>query len=159
MLVRLVGPDDVPAIIELAREMHGEAPFYRDLTYDPQKVEDLCRLCLNENNWLCLVAEDKDGAIIGFLAAVATPALFGPDIIVEDLAFYVRPQSRGTTAAVRMLRILEGWAPTIDAKRIRMGITTGTNPEQTSRFLNRFDYIETGWLYTKIVCPLPETQQ
>jgi len=127
MLVRLVGPVDVPAIIKLAREMHGEAPFYRDLTYDPQKVEDLCHLCLNENNWLCLVAEDKDGAIVGFLAAVATPALFGPDIIVEDLAF--------------------------------LGITTGTNPEQTSRFLNRFDYIETGWLYTKIVCPLPETQQ
>lgn len=159
MLARILERQDVPAIVALARVMHAEAPFYQDLIYDEQKVEALCGLCLDEDAWFCLVAQEEEGSIIGFLAAVATPTLFGPDLTVEDLAFYVLPDWRGTTAAVRMLRMLESWSTAIGAKRIRMGITTGTNPGQTARFLNRFDYVETGWLYTKIVCPLPETSQ
>lgn len=154
MLARLMEEADIAAIVHLAEAMHEEAPCYRDFTFDPKKVNALCQLCLNEEDWICIVAVEDDGRIVGFTAAGCIETLFGPDRMVEDLAFYVHPMSRGTTAAVRMIRMLETWAMAVNAKSIRMGITTGTNPVQTAKFLSRFGYVETGWLYTKSVCPL-----
>jgi GNAT superfamily N-acetyltransferase len=154
MLARLIEVWDTPTIVRLAEAMHAEAPTYRDLAFDPAKVEALCRLCLDSDDWICVVAVNDDQEVIGFTAAGVVPTLFGPDALVEDLAFYVDPAWRGTTAAVRMLRMLETWASVVGAKAVRMGITTGTNPVQTARFLSRFGYAETGWLYTKPLGPL-----
>lgn len=154
MLARLIEPDDVKYVVYLAEKMHAESPVYCQMTFDAAKVEALCNLCLNNEDWICIVAVTDDGTIIGFTAACVVPTLFGGDTIVEDLGFYVHAPWRGTTAAVRMLRMLETWAKSVGAVMIRMGITTGTNPVQTARFLGRFGYAETGWLYSKSVSPL-----
>lgn len=158
MIARLLEEADISYVVYLAEAMHAESPLYRDLTFDPQKVESLCRLCLNNEEWVCIVATSDDGTPIGFTAAGLVPTLFGPDTMVEDLGFYVHAPWRGTTAAIRMLRMLETWASVMGATMIRMGITTGTNPQQTAKFLSRFAYQETGWLYTKAVSPLSSTQ-
>lgn len=150
MLARLIKEADFDSVVSLARQMHAESPTYRDFAFDPEKVQALCQLCFDADEWICVVVED-DEAIIGFTAAGFVPTLFGHELVVEDLAFYVHPSRRGTTAAVRMLRMIETWSKTLGAKAIRMGITTGTNPTQTAKFLSRFGYAETGWLYTKSV--------
>ena len=151
MLARLIKEADFESVVGLAKQMHAEAPTYRDFAFDPAKVQALCQICFDMDDWICVVVEDDDGEIIGFTAAGAIATLFGHELVVEDLAFYVHPSRRGTTAAVRMLRMIETWAKTLGAKAIRMGITTGTNPTQTAKFLSRFGYAETGWLYTKSV--------
>lgn len=151
MLARLIQEADFDSVVGLAAEMHAEAPTYRDFAFDPDRVRSLCQLCLDANEWICVVVEDDDGLLIGFTAAGVVPTLFGHELVAEDLAFYVHPSRRGTTAAVRMLRMIETWAKALGAKAIRMGITTGTNPAQTAKFLSRFGYVETGWLYTKSV--------
>lgn len=156
MLARLLEERDVLSVVELARAMHEEAPVYRDFAFVDEKVAQLCANCLEREDWLCIVTEADDGMIVGFTAAVCVPTLFGEDAFVEDLGFYVHPAWRGTTAAVRMLRMLESWAAAMNASAIRMGVTTGTNPAQTGKFLQRFHYDLTGWLYTKPIGPLPE---
>lgn len=137
------------SVTALARAMHAEAPVYRSYAFDPERVRGLCLNCLNVPEWVCFVAEGDDGSVIGFTAGVLVPTIFGPDTFVEDVGFYVHPAWRGTSAAVRMVRMLEGWAQIMGASALRIGVTTGTNPGPTGRFLSRFGYDLTGWLYTK----------
>lgn len=155
MFVRQIESRDFDQVIELARTMKEEAPCYRDYAFNQYKVAGLCQVCLDDPDWICIVTENDDGELVGFTAAGCVEMLFGHDRFVEDLCFYVQPKYRGSSAALRMMNMLESWSTSIGAKAMRLGITTGTNPAQAGKFLTRQGFSETGGLYTKTICPLP----
>lgn len=156
MLSRPITPDDIPWVVGLAREMHGESPIYRTYAFDPAKIEAICANALTNPDWFCAVIEADDARVVGFVAAICVPSLFGHDRFVEDFGLYVTPLFRGTSAALRLLGLLESWARGIGARQVRLGVTTGTNPEAVERFLLRVGYGLSGRLYTKPICPLSE---
>lgn len=129
--------------------MHGEAPNYRAFPFADDRIWQWAELFLTDPNWLCILAVDEDCGPIGMFAVAAAPMIFSHELTVDDLVFYVHPQWRGTTAAVRMLRYLEAWVAGKGARQIRVGVTTGINLDQTKRFLQRFGFVETGVLLTR----------
>lgn len=134
-------------VVALAQAMHGESPHYSIYPFDGDVLASWARLCRENDDWLCLVAWE-DGRAIGFVAVGAVPMLFSREKTVDDLALFVLPERRGTTAALRLLRSMEPWAKS-RAREIRMGVTTGTNHDQAVRFFQRFGYKQTGVLLTK----------
>jgi hypothetical protein len=158
MRVRFMEEQDIPAIITLGRLMHREAPEYADFQFDENKLERLAQVCLSTSDWSTIIAEtevDGETAIVGFLVAAAVETFFGPDRFTEDLAFYVMPKFRGSSAAIKMLTLLEAWSNVVGVKRIRIGITTGINGDVAGRFLVRMGYADSGALYSKAISPLP----
>ena len=158
MRVRFMEERDIPAIITLGSLMHREAPEYAEFQFDEGKLERLGWVCLSERDWVTIVAETEvNGEVrpVGFLVAAAVETFFGPDRFTEDLAFYVMPGFRGTSAAIKMLTLLEVWSNAIGVKRVRIGITTGINGDVAGRFLLRMGYSDSGSLYSKAISPLP----
>ena len=158
MRVRFMEERDIPAIITLGSLMHREAPEYAEFQFDEGKLERLGWVCLSERDWVTIVAETEvNGEVrpVGFLVAAAVETFFGPDRFTEDLAFYVMPGFRGTSAAIKMLTLLEVWSNAIGVKRVRIGITTGINGDVAGRFLLRMGYADSGALYSKAISPLP----
>lgn len=147
--VRPLEATDLPAVLELARSMHDEAPHYRDFPFVDERFHQWAELFLSNPDWLCVLAIDENTGPVGMFALGAVPMIFGNEISVDDLVFYVHPAWRGTTAAIRMMRYLEAWAAGKGARQIRIGITTGINLEQTKRFLERFGFVQTGVLMTR----------
>jgi GNAT superfamily N-acetyltransferase len=134
-------------VAALARAMHSESPIYSQWAFEREVLMDWIKLCRDNEDWLCLIAWDN-GVPIGFLAVGAVPMLFNRARTVDDLALFVVPERRGSTAALRLLRIMEPWARQ-RAVAIRMGVTTGTNQRQAIKFLERLGYVQTGVLLTK----------
>lgn len=144
-------PEDLDELVELCRAMWHEAPRYRDHPFRPSKIGQWGQLFLTNEDWLCVIArKEVEGKLVpvGFVAAGAVEMLFCELKTVDDLGFFVLPEWRGTTAAVRLLRYLEAWGKAKGVE-IRMGVTTGTNQAQVGKFLARFGYEATGELYTK----------
>lgn len=141
--------EDGPAVLALARLMQQEAPQYRNYPFEVERFDEWASLFLTNDDWLCVLAVDEEAGPIGMLAVGCVPMIFCSERTVDDVVFFVHPDWRGTTAALRMLRHMEPWAKARGATAIRMGVTTGTNPAQTIRFLDRFGYKLTGWLLTK----------
>lgn len=152
IVLREFEPDDLEALVELTRDMWSEAPEYREFPFQASKIGQWGKLCLTSPDWLCVLAwEEVDGVPpvpIGFVAAGAVEMLFSDQKTVDDLGLFVRPERRGSAAAVRLLRYLEEWARH-KGLLIKMGITTGTNTEQAAKFFSRFGYRKSGELWTK----------
>lgn len=149
-MIRRLESGDIAQVMEMAKAMHSESPFYNCYPFSEEKVTRLYEVFLNNPDWLCVLAE-LDGRLIGFLAVTIIPTFFGDARFVEDISFYVKPKYRGTSAALRLIRAVEAWAIANDVSAIRVGVTTGTNPGPAGNFFLRLGYEETGRLYTKLV--------
>lgn len=135
-------------LLSLAQAMREESPVYRPYPFNAERLMTWIDLCISDPDWLCLMAWDETGEAIGFIAVGSVPMMFSSERSVDDLGLYVVPKWRGTTAALRLVRQMEGWASG-KCKVIRMGVTTGTNKDQTVKFLERLGYQQTGILLTK----------
>lgn len=137
-----------PKLVALARAMRTESPVYQPYPFDADRLMAWVNLCLTDPDWLCLIAWNEHGQAIGFIAVGSVPMIFSNARSVDDLGLYVIPSWRGTTTALRLVRQMEGWASG-KGQVIRLGVTTGTNKDQTVKFLQRLGYVPTGILLTK----------
>jgi hypothetical protein len=65
-----------------------------------------------------IVAENGDGKIVGMLAGMLTPLWCAPNIVVAaEMAWYMHPDHRTGTNAVRMLREFEAWGDKMGAAK------------------------------------------
>ncbi|CAB4152726.1 GNAT domain containing protein [uncultured Caudovirales phage] len=146
--IRALQSGEEPELIALAQSMQEESPVYRPYPFSADRLMTWVNLCLTDADWLCLMAWNEDGKAIGFIAVGSMPMMFSNARTVDDLGIYVIPAWRGTTTALRLVRQMEGWASS-KAQVIRLGVTTGTNKDQTVKFLERLGYKQTGILLTK----------
>ena len=146
--IKALQAGEEPHLLSLAQAMQGESPVYRPYPFDTERLMIWINLCLTDPDWLCLMAWSEHGEAIGFIAVGSVPMMFSSERSIDDLGLYVIPQWRGTTAALRLVRQMEGWASG-KCKVIRMGVTTDTNRDQAVKFLERLGYKQTGILLTK----------
>ncbi len=131
MSVRPATVEDLPAIADMARRMHDEAPAYRDWLYDAEKVKVLLRTLLDSG--ACLLVSEHDGIVRGGIAGICTTHWFSTEKIATDLALFIDREYRNGTTAIRLIHGFVEWARLVGAKRVSMGITTGVNPDSSAR--------------------------
>lgn len=148
MIVRQYRAEDWSSILRLINQLMSESPVYQNIKLDMDKLRLLAHAALEYKDWLVAVAEDHD-RIIGFLGLFCEEHFFAKEKFCGDLAFYVEPEWRGTSAAPRLLRFGEGWAIGRGAREIRLGITTKINPDKAGSFYNKCGYLPLGLLYRK----------
>ncbi len=120
---------DALGIFKLCVGMHQET-VYRVFTFNPEK-------CLNQifawvASTLVLVAvrtrEDSTEDVIGMLVAIRAPMWFSDDDLVGEKLLYVRPDARGSRAALMLGRQYVDWASKSGATMVAAGVTTGDFP-------------------------------
>lgn len=145
-MIRTATQSDIPRLVELGAVMHAESPRFRDFTYQPQRVADMVAWLLDSPQGMVLVAEHADG-IVGGLMAIAMPHYACDLIQASDLAFFVHPDYRGGTAALRLVRGYLDWARGIGAEP-SIGLNTGVDPERTGQLLAALGAQQTGTIWT-----------
>lgn len=128
--------------------MHAESSF-KDLDYSTEKCQKLAEDILTNGNYLCVVAEDEDGAFHGFFVGYIIDYYFGDDLIAEDLLLYIVPGMRGVGAAKRLISYFESWASVNGASYVCLGATTGVDEEKTIGFYKKLGYHHKGTLMQK----------
>lgn len=73
----------------------------------------------------------------GFLTAFLSPYSFSRTIVAVHDIFYVLPEARGSSAAIRLVRFFQEWARASGAWMAMIAQHTNIEPERTTRFYER----------------------
>ena len=101
-----------------------------------------------ESGQFICVGEEGKGGIIG----VVSNAWFNPEIVtVQELGWWVEPEYRGTTFAIKVLKAFEKEAKAIGASKVMMLSLDSLSPEVLHSMYLRLGYSKLENLYIKEV--------
>jgi GNAT superfamily N-acetyltransferase len=143
--VRRACSDDLPTLIRLAHRMQQESEL-AFLPFDPGKVTFSMMRCITSEMHYAAVAE-LDHQIIGFLGGLVVEYPFCRERLAHDLGFYVVPEHRASSAAVRLLRAFRSWAKERGAREVCVAVSLGGEIDRIGAFLERSGLRKMGGVY------------
>lgn len=153
-MIRAATAADTPVLIEMGRALHDESKRYSERGFAPEKLEALARslfgTATTEGEGGAFVAE-KDGKVIGMLIGFVREQWFSYDKLASDYTFYVRPEHRGSMAAVRLIKAFEAWAISKGAVDILPGVSTMIASERARDLYLALGYEHYGYSMLKKV--------
>lgn len=134
MRIRLAEAADLEAVFAVCQRFHEESRFNR-YPLNPEKVRGAILEAIGAPMASCvLLAEHDAKGVVGMLAGfVATPR-FTDVLVAQDHGFYVLPEHRGGSAALKLMIAFRRWAE--NRKAVEMSINQNVDIDQ-ARF-NRF---------------------
>lgn len=110
MIVRKATEADLDQYVLLAKEFHLASPMDGVVAFDPIGYADFFKASLN-NDTVGLWLAESDGKLVGISGAIAYPLYFNPTaLVVQELWWWLTPESRGTGAGAEMFKTIEQWA-------------------------------------------------
>jgi len=144
---RRASPEDLPALMALAKEMHAETSF-RTLSFSEPKAASEILSCILNPNMLVAVAEDR-GKIVGIIAAYLDSPYFSEDLVVYDHIWYVEKEARGSMIGPRLLKHVAEWARLCGAKAVFVTLGSDVSQERVGKLVERLGYSRLGGYYRK----------
>ena len=144
--VRRARPADAAVIDTMLRAIGRESPIYRATPIDDRKLADYIAKVIRSSEHAVLLHESAAG-IDGIYIGMLVQQFFTFEITAMDVLFYVRPERRGSRAALRLFRAFKAWARSSGAKAIQVGTMTGIDPARTAKFYRGMGLNEIGGVY------------
>lgn len=141
-MIRDAEAGDKTALVELIKHSHeaagfetGEASHGFCVPFERGFAERLFDYHLNTPGCLCALYERSTGPQ-GFLMATAFQHAFGNVLMAKETAFWIEPDSRGGTAAVRLLERYDEWAKSLGCSYVGMA-GMGSDPQVAKLYERR----------------------
>jgi RimJ/RimL family protein N-acetyltransferase len=145
--VRRVTSEDLPRILELARQFHAESPYHRDFAMNEAKVVAMIERAMFDPAWYAAVVVDGE-AIVGMALIFSTDMFYSDAREAGDLTFYIVPEYRNGFAALRLLTAVTEWAKMLEVARLHINPNTGINHEAAARLFERAGFARTAETWT-----------
>jgi len=148
--IRLATNEDLENILPLATEMFHRSQ-YAHLTFDRDKLFKVLEKAINKPAYFLGVAETSEGEITGFLFGQMEHFFFAKEPFAQNILFFVHPQSRGSSAASKLIVTFRKWAAKRGAHELVVGTgeSEGQDLEKTDRFLRKMGLEPTGGHYVQ----------
>jgi len=152
MRIRFAEERDVEAVVDLGQHMHGLSRF-ESVSYSREKVRGVVQHAVDNPAYMIAVAASRDGRVAGFHLANMERYFFGDDWLAQSINYFVLPEYRGTSAALRLLQIFRKWGERRGARELVLGTGTskGVSLAQMDRFVRRCGFDQVGGLYSRWV--------
>lgn len=137
---------DIDAIMTLACEMHRE-DRHRNLKLDQVKLHRFFMKALDVKLSCNLLVSERSGRITGFLYATIGETFFGPSKVASCMLFYVSPKSRGSLAALKLIKAYQIWAKKNGAEQVSVHVTSSVRISQTDRMFRKLGFEVSGGNY------------
>lgn len=148
MLIREAINDDVDAIIDMAEKFWQHTQFKNEV-FCRDTVMSKVYQCMDDD--LCLVAQ-KNGFIIGFVCGVRGSILANDSVSAgTELAWWVEPEYRGSSAGVDLLTAIENKAKDTGIKYWNMAYMESSMPDKVKCIYQKMGYSLQESLYTKVL--------
>lgn len=147
MNIRQANKFDYPHIIEMLKHFRDQSPIKVMAETDNEEyVSKLINALLHGRGVILLAVKDKP---IGMLMAVVDQNIWNPDVLVmKELAYWVEPEHRGSTAGYRLITEYNKLAKNmVENDRIKF-YTMSKLTKSPDLDYNRFGYdkIEETWV-------------
>lgn len=148
MYVRLALEEDFPAIVEMARlNIEETRP---DLGFDEYLAWKTCYEYLDTAEPTIFVCEDK-GQVVGLTLSSINAYRASAGLFTTQEVLFVRPEKRGTRAAVLLMKNLIDWSKQLGAKEIIGGNDNEFNSDRTAAFLEHFSFRRVGYAMKRVL--------
>lgn len=138
MEIEIARDSHVPELVTLMRAMHAETGRF-ELPFSEARAQATFAAALaDEKRAYCvLLARTSEGEPAGFLFGTITRPWFSEGLIAHDHAFFVLPRWRGSSAALKLLRVFRRWAEKRSAAVLNISQRAGVEMERFDRFMER----------------------
>ena len=146
-MLRDLTSNDMPAILDLAREMHREG-VYAAYPMDENRVAYIVQALIDEPRAFAKGYEIK-GELVGAFLGEVIQDLWIDVMVGVDHSFFVRAADRGSRAGVVLLKAFEAWAVENGADVLRPVVYAGVDNGHASAILTRMGYSASGTVHSK----------
>lgn len=138
MAIRYATEADVDQLVEywLNTDLYN---VYRSLSFNPDKLRNTFnKIVHDESKAYCLmVADNMNGTAQGYLVGQIDSFYFSDDIVAKVIFYWVHPDARYSTAAVKLLASFKQWAKNRQATQLIMGITSQEHLAHTDKMMKK----------------------
>jgi hypothetical protein len=137
-MIRDATEADHDAIVVMYRQFMAFTPYADVLTANDEEISATIRHFIAHAK---VFVSDTDGTVSGLLVAVLSPAWYAPrHTIATELAWWVAPEHRKGTAAIRLIQAFEQWAKDSGASMVGMSNLEVGDGGVVSSMLARMNY-------------------
>lgn len=153
--VREIQEADFPQVMQLAKRLHQESPYYREYQFSEDRTSQVFESFLDDPTTKAWVAE-IDGVIVGYFGGYIAQESFFNDLVARDYSMYVMPEirstRRGAVALLEMAKRFVEWAKLYSQfaqlpMHLRLGIDTMLREKSFDRFMARLGFKPLGTFY------------
>lgn len=135
---------DVPTIVAKALDFNASTAYRALIVFEPARLAAVARQLIESDLGVVLLAE-RDGAVIGMLAAAIQVHPLSGETIATEIVWWMDAAARGGRAALQLLRQYEKWARAQGATVLQM-VAPNT---RTGGFYTRLGFAEVETLYQR----------
>jgi GNAT superfamily N-acetyltransferase len=129
---------EIGLVAKMAAAMCRESPRYAQRIISETHMEKILSKAAEAGGFVRVY--DNGEEITGIMVGVVAPYLCGTEFYACDLILYVKPESRGTPAALSLVKEFEIWAKDMGAVEVMLGTSTGIDAEKTACLYERLGY-------------------
>jgi GNAT superfamily N-acetyltransferase len=145
MAIRTAGIADMDQMYDLCQEFQAASP-YADIPISDDKYYEFLNhyLTPKPDDHIVLIYE-KEGIIEGMLAGIITSGIhfFSENKVATELAWYVRPAARNTSAPIRLLHAYEEWAKLMGCQKVSLATLNNEYRETLTKMYIKMGYLST----------------
>ena len=142
--IRSASLTDWPHVMYLAFAMHAESRFSK-FKLSEEKLKKVFHEQLSAPKVACtLLAQRVDGKVVGMLLGYTVELFFTEARIAQDRVFFVLPEFRGGSAAVRLLTAFRNWAQLRHVQELNINMSVGVDMPRFERFMSHMGFINCG---------------
>lgn len=150
--MRLAGPADVETVLGLALRFVAESRFARyPVNREKLRATILEAVSTPKASCVLLAEHGRDGAV-GMLAGFVARPRFADVLVAQDHGFFVAPEHRGGSAALKLMIAFRRWAENRRAVEININQNVDIEQERFNRFMRHLGFQCCG---SNFVLPLP----
>jgi GNAT superfamily N-acetyltransferase len=140
MKIRLAEAADTDAVLAVARRFHEESRFAAYPFNAGKTRESIAQTIANPSSTCILLAEPRAGCIAGFLAAFVAAPRFTDVLVAQDHGFYVLPEFRGGSAAMKLMIAFRRWAENRKVAEICVNQNVDIDQARFNRFMRHLGF-------------------
>ena len=140
MKIRFAKTEDIPVIVAMGKRMLDESRFARYGTNEAKLRAAIVAMIGTTDKACLFLAERSTGEIAGMLAGYVTDYFFCDAIVAQDRWFYVAPEHRGSSAAVKLLMTFRQWAQNRKADEFSINMSVGIDMGRFNKFMTHLGF-------------------
>lgn len=142
-------PEDVPIMVAVGKHMHEESAF-SPISWDNEKTMKFGHWVISDEN-ACAFCVEVDGERAGMILGAVQKYYFSQETQLLDFLWYVKPEYRGTQAAVELINAYIEFGKSKGCSEVNMQIGTNIHPEKTGELLKNLNFTSVGGTYVHSV--------
>ncbi|MHB0986822.1 MAG: GNAT family N-acetyltransferase [Sulfuricella sp.] len=152
MAIRLARLEDIPALVEIGHAYHSESRF-KAYDYDSAKLAaNLEGLIKDTTGARCFfVADDKEQKPYGLLMGCIESYFFSNCLVAQSILFWVHPDYRGGSAALKLVTTFKKWAENRSVFEIAIGVNSAVHIDRADKFFKKLGFQLTGGNYSMML--------